>query len=160
MQKLNTNELMRIGELAAKLGLNPRTIRYYEKLGLIPASERTPSGYRIYDTTDRERLRFILKAKAIGLTLEEIGEILALRREGSPPCEHVITLLDNKITGIDQQLLALNDFRQDLVALREEVQEDMQPDEGFCRIIERHKPLHPQEFRPSSLVALELSRHE
>ncbi len=50
---------VRIGELAAELGLNPKTIRYYEEIGLLPAPERTLAGYRLYDATDRERLQFI-----------------------------------------------------------------------------------------------------
>ena len=53
-------ELMRIGELAAELGLNPKTIRYYEEIGLLPQPRRTPAGYRLYEAADRERLAFIL----------------------------------------------------------------------------------------------------
>jgi len=75
----------RIGELAAELGLNPKTIRYYEDIGLMPEPPRTAAGYRLYGEVDRERLEFILKARAIGLTLEEIHQILALRSQGQPP---------------------------------------------------------------------------
>lgn len=130
---------VRIGELATELGLNPKTIRYYEEIGLLPAPRRTPAGYRLYDTADRERLQFIAKAKAIGLTLEEIREILMLRRDGERPCGHVLGLLDQKLATVDAQLRTLADFRQDLVALREEAVETMSGDACVCGIIELHE---------------------
>jgi len=80
---------LRIGELAAELGLNPRTIRFYEGIGLLPNPRRADNGYRWYDDGDRERLRFIQKAKAVGMTLAEIREILDLRSGGRQPCEVV-----------------------------------------------------------------------
>jgi len=97
---------LRIGGLAAELGLNPKTLRYYEEISLLPAPRRMSSGHRLYNATDRQRLRFILKAKAIGLTLDEIREILTLRDRGESPCEHVLALLDRKLAKVDQQLRA------------------------------------------------------
>lgn len=130
---------MRIGQLAAELGLNPKTVRYYEEIGLLPRAGRTESGYRLYDASDRERLDFILKAKAIGLSLGEIGEILTLSRDGRQPCEHVIGLLDRKLSAVDAQLRALSEFRKELVALREEAAETMSMAACVCGIIEQHK---------------------
>lgn len=131
---------VRIGEVATELGLNPKTIRYYEEIGLLPTPERTPGGYRLYDAADRERLLFIGKAKAIGLTLEEIREILTLRREGERPCAHVLDLLDQKLATVDAQLRRLKEFRKDLVALRAEAAETMSGDACVCGIIELHEP--------------------
>ncbi|MDP8900894.1 MAG: heavy metal-responsive transcriptional regulator [Actinomycetota bacterium] len=105
------NPRWRIGELAGELGLNPKTIRYYEAIGLLPAPARTATGYRLYGTADRERLRFIGKAKAIGLTLAEIGEVLTLRDDGTCPCPHVLGLLDRKLAAVDAQLRLLSDVR-------------------------------------------------
>lgn len=130
---------MRIGELATELGLNPKTIRYYEEIGLLPTPQRTPVGYRLYDATDRERLQFIGKAKAIGLTLEEIREILMLQRDGEQPCAHVLVLLDQKLATVDAQLRTLTEFRRDLVDLREEAAETMSGDACVCGIIELHE---------------------
>lgn len=130
---------LRIGELAAELGLNPKTIRYYEEIGLLPAPKRAANGYRLYDATDNQRLRFIAKAKAIGLTLDEIREILTLRYRGESPCEHVLALLDRKLAKVDQQLRALMEFRRELVALREEAAETMRADACVCGIIEQYK---------------------
>src|SRR5437867_8880142 len=112
--------MIQIGELAAELGLNPKTIRYYEEIGLLPSPQRSPSSYRLYDNADRERLRFILKAKAVGLTLGEIGDILSLRDRGQQPCEHVVGLLDQQVAAVDEQLRALKEFRTELADLREE----------------------------------------
>lgn len=80
---------MRIGELAARLGLNTRTIRYYESIALLPEPERTASGYRTYDEADVERLAFIKSAQRLGLALDEIREVLALRERGVTPCGYV-----------------------------------------------------------------------
>ena len=67
-----------IGRLAKEAGVNIDTIRYYERSGLLPVPERRPSGYREYAKADVRRLRFILRAKDLGFTLAEIGELLAL----------------------------------------------------------------------------------
>jgi len=76
-------ERLRIGELGSRLGLSTATLRYYETLGLLGEPERSPSGYRLYGAEDEERLRFILRAKALDLSLEEIRSLLELWREGS-----------------------------------------------------------------------------
>src|SRR3546814_457103 len=80
---------MRIGELAARLAINTKTIRYYEGIGLLPPPDRTASGYRAYDEDDVERLTFIKTAQRLGITLDEIREILAFRERGERPCEYV-----------------------------------------------------------------------
>lgn len=132
----------RIGELAEKLGMNPKTIRYYEGIGLLPNPRRTPSGYRQYESTDLERLLFIGKAKAIGLTLDEIRDVLALREEGQRPCERVQGLIDQKVELVVRQLRALEEFHQELLALREEASQMSTEDAPVCRIIEHHVPIH------------------
>lgn len=148
-----TRKLLRIGELAAEFGLNPKTIRYYEELGLLPAPQRTEAGYRLYGAVDRERLGFIVKAKAVGLTLAEIGEILALRQEGERPCGHVLALLDRKLTAVEEQLRALSDFRQELLALRHEAQDTARVGTAVCGIIEQHEPTPHNEPLWRALVA-------
>ena len=131
----------RIGELAAELGINPKTIRYYEQIGLLPVQARTSSGYRVYGEPDQDRLRFIGKAKAIGLSLKEIGEILELRRGGERPCEHVLELLDRKLVEVDAHVRALTDFKQELVAMREAAADTAAAEACVCGIIEQHVTL-------------------
>lgn len=127
-----------IGDLAAELRLNPKTIRYYERIGLLPEPERTTSGYRVYGEKDSERLRFIRKAKAIGLTLGEIRDIFVLRDAGHPPCGHVSALVDEKVAVIDARIRALHDLKAELLSLSR-VAKAMTCCEGsVCSLIEGH----------------------
>lgn len=148
----------RIGELAAELGLNPKTIRYYEEIGLLPQPPRTPAGYRLYGEADRELLQFIIKARAIGLTLDEIHQILALRGEGQPPCEHVVALLDQKVAAIDAHLRALADLRHELVTLREQAADSVREGGAVCAIIEHHAPAHSEESAWSAVAPATVRR--
>ncbi len=140
MQNVDTPPPMRISELAAQVRLNPKTIRYYEEVGVLPAPQRSPSGYRLYTMENHERLCFIVKAKAIGLTLEEIREIIVLRGYSQNPCDHVLMRIEEKLTAIDEQLRALTDMRQELLTLREQAATTTIVDAGICSIIERHTP--------------------
>lgn len=109
---------MRIGELAAYFGLNTKTIRYYEEIGLLPKADRSESGYRRYDEQDVERLGFIRRAKTLGLSLDEIRDILSVQAEGEPPCGQVLDLIDRKISTVDQRIAELEAFRAELATLR------------------------------------------
>ncbi|HEV2125789.1 MAG TPA: MerR family DNA-binding protein, partial [Chloroflexota bacterium] len=139
-------------ELAAQLNLNPKTIRYYEQIGLVPAPARTPAGYRLYGLAEQDRLRFIVQAKAIGLTLQEIGQILAARTDGQCPCDQVMELIDQKLADVDAQLRALHEARQDLHALREEATTISRTDARVCAIIEQHEPPASLTRAPSILL--------
>lgn len=129
-----------IGQLAAELGLNPKTIRYYEALGLLVPSARSGAGYRRYTGAERETLRFIIKAKASGLTLAEIGEILALRRAGQAPCAQVRAMLDRKLAAVEAQLRDLTAFRAELLTLRDAATAGNACDGAVCGIVEHHTP--------------------
>lgn len=134
---------LRIGELAAAVGLNPKTIRYYEQIGLLPTPARTQSGYRRYDADDGARLRFIAKAKTLGLSLGEIGAIMMIRRGGESPCQHVVNLIDQKLAAIDDQLRLLTGLRCELETMRQEAQASAPPDAPICAIIEQHHSPQP-----------------
>jgi DNA-binding transcriptional MerR regulator len=133
---------MRIGELATTLGLNPKTIRYYEEIGLLPPPPRSPAGYRQYSAVDGERLRFIAKAKAIGFTLREIGEILARRDGGVEPCPYVGELLDEKLATVETQLQLLAEMRTELLALKAETAVTACSSMPICGPIELHELAH------------------
>src|SRR4051812_32252691 len=102
---------MRIGELAARAGVNPKTIRYYESIGLLPAPAREPSGYRMYAGDDEDRLAFIKAAQRLGMRLEEIGEVLALRDRGEPPCGYVRSVVRDEIASIEARIQELHALR-------------------------------------------------
>jgi DNA-binding transcriptional MerR regulator len=127
-----------IGAFAARLGLNPKTVRYYEALGVLPPLVRTERGYRLYGAQDEAHLRFIVKAKAIGLTLAEIRAILALRLGDSPPCDHVLALLDRKVAELDRRLAVLAEVRAELVRVRQNAARTMATPAAVCGIIEAH----------------------
>lgn len=133
-------EGMQVGELAARFGLNPKTIRYYESVGLLPPAERTDSGYRRYTEGDVARLGFIRRAKLLGLALEEIRDLLSLASRGEQPCGQVFLLLDRKIDEVDRRIQELQTFRQELAQLRAVWSEGEGPLESggasVCPIIE------------------------
>lgn len=118
MEIKNAEPQLRIGQLAAELGLNPKTIRYYEAIGLLPEPRRTPAGYRCYDAGDRERLRFVARAKSLGLSLKEIAEIVAIRQAGDAPCRHVADVLDHKLLAIETRIRVLTELHGEIAKLR------------------------------------------
>jgi DNA-binding transcriptional MerR regulator len=105
---------MRIGDLAAATGLTPKTIRYYEAIGLVPDPGRRPNGYRQYEGPSVDRLRFIRDAQASGLSLAEIGMVLDMKDHGESTCGHVITMLEEHIASMDRQIDELTRSRKRL----------------------------------------------
>ena len=99
---------MKIGQLATTTGASVKTLRFYEDEGLLPEPARTPSGYRDYPEEAIARVTFIRTAQAAGLKLAQIGEILDIREQGRPPCEHVRTLVTD-LHRIRSELLAIAD---------------------------------------------------
>lgn len=110
---------MRIGEIAERAGVSTKALRYYEQAGLLEAPERTPSGYRDYGESALDRLRFIRSAQAAGLTLGEIKGVIAFREEGSPPCGHVLELIEGRAADLDRRIAELRRLRNDLRSLAE-----------------------------------------
>ncbi len=127
---------MRIGELAGQLGINSTTIRYYEEIGLIPPAPRSSSGYREYTATDADRLTFIKTAQRLGMSLEEVAEILSLRERGQKPCAYVRDVLNEQMRSIDQRIAELRALRRELRELRAAADAIPEVDGATCRIIE------------------------
>lgn len=108
---------MRIGELAEQTGISTKTARYYESIGLLPEPDRTPSGYRDYDVTAIDRVRFVRDAQATGLTLSEISSVLEIKDAGSTSCEHTRVLLDRHLADLDEQIARLQAARTELATM-------------------------------------------
>lgn len=108
---------MKIGTLAKRADVAIDTVRYYERQGLLPAPVRLASGYRDYDSDDVSRLRFIRRAKALGFTLAEIAELLALsaRREGD--MAGMKAAAQQKLLDVDAKLAELQRIRKGLTEL-------------------------------------------
>jgi MerR family transcriptional regulator, copper efflux regulator len=98
---------VRIGELAFTSEVSTKTVRYYEHIGIVDAPARTPSGYRDYGDDAVERLKFIRSAQRIGLTLNEIRGIIEVRNRGVAPCSHVLALITEHASDIDQRISEL-----------------------------------------------------
>ncbi|AXA94143.1 Cd(II)/Pb(II)-responsive transcriptional regulator [Massilia sp. YMA4] len=109
---------MRIGELAKAADCDVETVRYYERIALLPEPERTASGYRAYGAAHAERLRFIRHCRALQISLADIGTLLALQAQPAAGCDEVNALLDHQIARIQQQMAVLTSLNQQLVELR------------------------------------------
>ncbi|MDP8970878.1 MAG: heavy metal-responsive transcriptional regulator [Actinomycetota bacterium] len=132
---------MRIGELAARVGVNPRTIRYYESIGLLPQPQRTAAGYRSYDEDDLDRLAFVRRATELDLQLDEIREILALREQGHRPCDYVLHVTRRHLDDLDSRIRQMQRARDELRALIARAGD--LPDSGarYCPLIEHRRPI-------------------
>lgn len=108
---------MRIGAVAAQAGVNVQTLRYYERRGLLPRPERTPSGYRRYQPETAQVVRFIKRAQDLGFTLREVHELLRLREAPLPDRRGVLKLASAKIADIDSRIGRLRSIRRVLAQL-------------------------------------------
>ena len=112
---------MRVAELARKVGVGPDTIRYYEKVGLLPAPARTSSGYRVYDNTTIDRVQFIQGAQRLGLRLRDARDLLAVRDTGICPCEPAEQLLNRRLTEVDAEMARLAALRREMVIMLDSI---------------------------------------
>lgn len=127
-----------IGLVAKESGVPIKTIRYYEELGLLKASDRTEGGFRLFDADVFTRLNFIKRAQSLGLSLSEIKEFLDVHDQGELPCDHIEINLKDKIVGIARQIEQLQILKLELEGLLsgwETVPEI--PKNTICPIIER-----------------------
>ena len=110
--------MLRIGELAARAGFTAKTLRYYEDIGVIRPDGRSGSGYRLYEDAAIERLRFVRRARGLGLRLEDIARILEISDEGRVPCEHAMAVVDRELARIAEQMKKLRELTNGLRGLR------------------------------------------
>ena len=105
-----------IGELAGELQINPKTIRYYEEVGLLPEPRRSESGYRLYSSYEIERLRLVKRAKLLGLSLVEIKEIVeyAIDKRWDVMEGRLLSMVEANLGEIDQKIDDLIAFRDNL----------------------------------------------
>lgn len=116
--KLET-ETLTIGELARRAGVNLDTVRYYERRRLLPKPARSASGYRRFPPELVRRIRFIKHAQALGFTLTEIKELLALRVDPDTSCAEVRSRARAKVSDIEQKIRSLEGMKRALGQLAE-----------------------------------------
>ena len=108
---------LRIGQLACQAGVGVETVRFYEREGLIAEPPRRPSGYRDYPPETVTRIVFIRRAKQLGFSLREIGELLELRVRPRRNCARVKQGAEAKIVDIDAKIASLRGMRRALTNL-------------------------------------------
>ena len=110
---------MRIGEIANRSGVTVDTVRFYERLGVLPRRARESSGYRDYAPETVERIQLTRELQAIGLTLDEIIDALAAHDAGGATCESERWRLDAVLERVDAKLAELNALRGRIVETRD-----------------------------------------
>lgn len=112
--------MIKISELSARTGLSPHTLRFYEKHGLIRASNRSDSGYRYYNEADVRRVDFVRAARNIGFSLEDIGQLLSIRLDKqSHTCQEVTDITRAKLEEVKSRIAELQSMQQTLQILLE-----------------------------------------
>jgi DNA-binding transcriptional MerR regulator len=106
-----------IAELAGQTGLTPDTLRYYERIGLLPAPPRTSGAHRRYGPSALDRIRFIQGSQRLGLRLTEIADLLVVRDTGACPCEPAAGLLRRRIADVDAEIARLTALRAELATM-------------------------------------------
>lgn len=122
-----------IGGLAKATGTKVVTIRYYEKIGLLPEPPRTSGNYRAYDASHRERLHFIRRCRDLGFTLEQVRELLNLSKKTDRDCAAVDRLALDHLAEIERKIADLKRLEKELRRLSDCCQGGRI---GDCRIIE------------------------
>lgn len=108
---------LKIGELSTQSGVSIKTIRYYEELGLVKSCGRTEGHFRLFHPDTVTRLSFVKRLQSLGLSLQEIGECLAVYDHGDLPCGDVKSKLEGQVAEIDRQVAELILLRRELTGI-------------------------------------------
>ncbi|WP_375751756.1 Zn(2+)-responsive transcriptional regulator [Vibrio sp. HN007] len=125
-----------IGELSKKSGVSADTLRFYEKNNLLVPSGRSDSGYRLYSDEDLEKVHFILNAKSLGLSLEDIRVLLEIRLEATEhSCAEVKSVTSAKLELIDSKIAELTRIRSALKRINDACCGLREQDASHCSIL-------------------------
>lgn len=124
---------MNIGSVAERCGMPPKTIRYYEDIGLIQPAERRANGYRTYSAVDARELKFIQRARGLGFSVEEVRELLDLWRDKTRPSIAVKAVATRHLEALDRKIEEFKSMRRTLADLIEHCRGDTRPD---CPILD------------------------
>ncbi len=124
-----------VSELGARVRVSADTVRYYDRLGLLPVPDRSEAGYRLYGDDAVERLRLIRQAQSLGLRLAQISELIRTLDGGDCPCDETVAAMRSRRQEIEAEIAALDGLRSKLTAAieRADGDEDCEPCEpGSC----------------------------
>jgi len=142
-----------IGELANLLEMSPRTIRYYEEIGLLNSIKRVEGGKRIYTDKDFQRLRFITRLKHLGLTLSEMLEledIYQIHQTNRKVLPRLLELLGTHAVKIDERINSLNKLRADILNYQDKIRQKLSIDEDFRKGEDTHDRSRDHQRRSDS----------
>ena len=105
---------LKIGDLGRATGTKVVTIRYYEKIGLLPAPDRSVGNYRTYDAGALERLRFIRRCRDLGFSLDQVRELLGLASDVARPCAEVDEITASHLADVERKIADLQALAQEL----------------------------------------------
>jgi Cd(II)/Pb(II)-responsive transcriptional regulator len=126
---------MRIGELAKLADCLPATVRFYEQKGLLPPPIRSEANYRLHDTNHVDRLHFIRRCRALGMSLDEVHTLLGFQDQPDRSCGGVNDLIDQHILEIGRQVADLRTLHAELSELRKRC--DSTRPAGKCEILKQ-----------------------
>lgn len=144
---------MKIGTVAEGSGVPPKTIRYYESIGLIHPAVRGPNGYRTYAPVDMRTLNFIKRARSLGFSVEEVRDLLGLWRDKTRASVAVKSLAMRHLEALDRKIEELGSMRKALSDLVKNCHGDARPDCPILDVLEddkevRHASVLPIERQP------------
>ncbi|MGQ9866835.1 MAG: MerR family transcriptional regulator [Pseudanabaenaceae cyanobacterium] len=123
-----------VKEVARRLGVNPQTLYFWERSGVIAPPARNSAGYRCYSAADLEQLAFVARAKRLGLTLAEIQDILTLKTKRSLTCGSLAERLNQKVQALQTQIAELQALHDELVLLAQHTAQ--QPHDRLCTLLD------------------------
>lgn len=106
-----------IGKLSRETGCSVETIRYYEKLGLIPAPHRSEGGHREYLKMHRSRLLFIRQSRDLGFSLAQVRELINLSEDADLTCDTTLELVQSQLASVEEKIERLKAMREDLLSM-------------------------------------------
>lgn len=128
---------MNIGDAAKSSGVAAKTIRYYEDIGLIPKAGRTASGYRAYTEAEVETLKFIQRARSLGFSVKDVGNLLTLWRDRDRASADVRSIAQGHVAAVERKIAELDSIRRTLQGLIDCCHGDDRPD---CPILDGLAP--------------------
>jgi MerR family transcriptional regulator, repressor of the yfmOP operon len=131
--KSDRSNFLKIGEIARLTEMSPRTIRYYEEIGLLNSVKRVQGGKRVYTDKDLQRLKFIKRLKHLGLALSEMTElegIYQVDRTNRKVLPRLMELMEGHVLKIDERINNLVRLKSDILTYQEKIREKMKTEEG------------------------------
>jgi len=145
---MGASNRLAIGRLSKDTGANVETIRYYERVGLLPAPARSEGGYRLYQLDHVKRLTFIRRARALGFSIDEIRTLFRLADERKRPCSEVRVVAETHLKDVRTKIADLRRMEGVLEATVARCARGRRNDCPLIEALYREASLSPRQARP------------